>query len=73
MISIIIPLYNKQTTILHTVESALAQTFADIEVLVIDDGSTDNSIVELSKISDSRLRILPKKMVEFHRLEILVY
>lgn len=61
MISIIIPLYNKQTTILHTVESALAQTFVDIEVLVIDDGSTDNSIVELSKISDSRLRILPKK------------
>lgn len=42
-VSIIVPLYNYERYILETIESALAQTFRDLEILVIDDGSTDSS------------------------------
>lgn len=61
MISIVIPLYNKQDTICESVKSALSQTVADIEVVVVDDGSTDDSICILSQFSDQRLRIIRKK------------
>lgn len=60
MISIVIPLYNKQDAICESVESALSQTIADIEVIVVDDGSTDNSLDILSNFSDKRLRIIHK-------------
>lgn len=61
MISIIIPLYNKQDTICESVKSALSQTMSDIEVLVVDDGSTDDSVCRLSQLADHRLRIIRKK------------
>lgn len=43
MISIIIPLYNREKTIIKTLESIEKQTYKDIEVIIINDGSTDNS------------------------------
>ncbi len=44
MISVIIPLYNKKKSIAQTLESVLAQTYTDYEIIVVDDGSTDNSL-----------------------------
>ena len=58
MISIVIPLFNKEKTIVSTLESVLKQTFQDYEVLVVDDGSTDESLKQVLSVDDSRIRII---------------
>ncbi|MDY3268259.1 MAG: glycosyltransferase family 2 protein [Phocaeicola sp.] len=57
MISVIIPLYNKERAIRNTVESVLKQTFKEFELIIIDDGSTDNSadIVKEIAVNDNRI------------------
>ncbi|WP_111308308.1 glycosyltransferase family 2 protein [Confluentibacter sediminis] len=47
MISVVIPLYNKETTIIKTVSSVLNQTYTDFELIIVDDGSLDKSITLL--------------------------
>lgn len=54
-VSIIIPLYNKEDTICATVKSCLNQDYANIEVIVINDGSTDLSIEKVNTFTDKRL------------------
>lgn len=44
MISVVIPLYNKEKAIIATLQSVFAQTYTDFEVIVVDDGSTDKSL-----------------------------
>ncbi len=59
MISIVIPLYNKAHTIKRTLGSVLAQTFENFEVVIIDDGSTDNGIDVIEQFtSDERVKII---------------
>ena len=54
-ISVIIPAYNASRTIGPTIESVLAQTFTDFELLVIDDGSTDDTADIVSAVGDLAL------------------
>lgn len=61
MISVVIPLYNKEKQIAHTLQSVFNQTFQDFEVVVVDDGSTDGSVAEVEKLSDSRIRLIHQK------------
>ena len=56
-ISIIIPAYNAEQTIIKTIESIQRQTFTDYEIIVIDDGSTDQTKDVVSRIEDRRLKI----------------
>lgn len=56
--SVVIPLYNKEQSIHKTIQSVLSQTYTAFELLVIDDGSTDDSLSVVKKMNDSRLRII---------------
>lgn len=56
-ISVVIPLYNKGFIISETLESVLAQTFTDFEVVIVNDGSTDDSFEIVSQYSDDRIRL----------------
>lgn len=61
LISIIVPTYNRVSLLIETVNSILAQTYEDFEIIVISDGSTDNTQKEISKIKDSRLKFIQLK------------
>ena len=61
MFSVIIPLYNKAQSITATLNSVLAQTFQDFEIVVINDGSTDNSLAIVKQFNDSRIRIIDQE------------
>ena len=58
MMSVIIPLYNKEKTVANTIQTVLGQTFRDFEIVIVDDGSTDGSAGEVGKIDDSRIRLI---------------
>lgn len=58
MISIILPTYNRARTIKRAVISVLEQTYEDLELLIIDDGSTDNTKEIVSQIKDARVRYI---------------
>jgi succinoglycan biosynthesis protein ExoO len=55
LISVVIPAYNAEKTIKSAIDSVLAQTFRDIEIVVCDDNSTDNTREILASYTDSRL------------------
>ena len=57
-VSVIIPLYNEEKYITTCVESVINQTYKNIEIIVVDDKSTDNSLKVLEKIKDKRLKII---------------
>lgn len=62
LVSVVIPMYNSSKYITPTIMSALNQTYKDIEVLVIDDCSKDNSIEVVEGLSkkDARVRCIPQ-------------
>lgn len=55
-ISIIIPLYNKEKTIYSTIDSILKQSFKNFEVIILDDGSEDNSPKIVKSFKDERIK-----------------
>lgn len=57
LVSIIIPVYNTEAYVVEAVNSALGQTYQKIEVIVVDDGSSDKSLSLIKQINDSRLRV----------------
>lgn len=61
MISIIIPLYNKERYILSTIDSILAQTYKDYEVVIIDDGSTDNGPKIVRQLKNPKIRVITQE------------
>ena len=62
-ISVIVPVYNVEQYLPRCIDSILAQTFTDFELLLIDDGSKDRSgeICEENKKKDSRIRVFHKE------------
>ena len=60
-ISVIIPTYNRENLIGKAITSALNQTYKNLEVLIIDDGSTDNTKEIIDKFSDKRVKYIKLK------------
>jgi len=58
MITVVIPLYNKARHIQRALDSVLAQTYEDFEVIVVNDGSTDGSEKVVERYTDSRIRLV---------------
>jgi glycosyltransferase involved in cell wall biosynthesis len=61
-VSVIVPAYNARATIERTISSVLNQTYANLEVLVVDDGSTDETAILVQRLAsvDPRIRLLQK-------------
>ena len=59
--SIIIPVYNKEKFVAKTLKSVLSQTYIDYEIIVVNDGSTDESETQIIQQKDSRIQYYFKK------------
>lgn len=64
LFSVIIPLYNKSKYIAKTISSVLSQTYLNFEIIVVDDGSTDDSSNVVKSIGDKRIKYYLKKTEE---------
>lgn len=59
-VAVIIPMYNSSSTIVETLESVTAQTYTDLDIVVVDDGSTDDSVAKVRHMQerDPRVRLV---------------
>ena len=57
-ISVIVPTYNREKYIIRSLKSILNQTYKNIEILIVDDGSSDNTKKILNSINDNRIRYI---------------
>lgn len=73
-VSVIVPIYNSEKTINRCVESIINQTYKDIEILLINDGSIDNTLNILNDYAnkDKRIVVINKKMRELVKQKIWV-
>lgn len=60
-ISVFIPVYNAEKYIGEAIKSILNQTYKNFELIIVDDGSTDNTIQVISKYKDERIRVIRNK------------
>jgi glycosyltransferase involved in cell wall biosynthesis len=58
LVSVVIPAYNAARTIRETVSSALEQTMSDVEVIVVDDGSQDDTVDLVAHMDDPRVKLV---------------
>ena len=58
LVSVIIPTYNRADNILKSINSVLNQTIKDIEIIIVDDGSNDETYAVVKSIKDDRIRYI---------------
>src|SRR5688572_13810965 len=64
LLSVVIPTWNRVRLVCEAIESALVQQRGEVEIVVVDDGSTDNTVDELGRRFGSHIRLLslPKRI-----------
>lgn len=72
LLTVIIPVYNVEKYINKCLESIINQTYKNLEIILVDDGSTDNSsyLCDEWQKKDSRITVIHKKMVVYQMLEM---
>ena len=75
LISIIVPVYNVENYIDKCVESIINQSYKNLEIILVDDGSTDNSgeKCDIRAARDRRIMVIHKKMAGLEMQEMLVW
>jgi glycosyltransferase involved in cell wall biosynthesis len=61
LISVVIPLYNKSASILRAVSSVMSQSYRDWELIVVDDGSSDDGASKVEALQDSRIKVVRQR------------
>ena len=61
LISVIVPVYNVENYIVECISSIINQTYKNIEIIVVNDGTKDSSIEKLTSINDNRIVIYTKE------------
>ncbi|QWV99039.1 glycosyltransferase family 2 protein [Geomonas nitrogeniifigens] len=61
LVSILLPVYNAEPYLAEAIDSLLAQTFTDFELIVVNDGSTDGSAKVIARYADPRIRLLEQE------------
>lgn len=75
LISVIVPIYNTEKYLVECVESLRKQTYSNIEIILVDDGSTDASIEICDEFAekDSRVKVFHKRTKVWQLQEILAF
>ena len=60
-VSVIIPVYNSEKYIYECLNSVINQTYKNLEIICIDDSSTDNSVKIIKSIGDKRIKLIRLK------------
>ena len=58
VVSVVVPTYNRARLVGRAIRSVLAQTFLDFELIVVDDGSTDDTVEVVETFRDPRIRLI---------------
>lgn len=58
LVSVVIPVYNREATIMRALNSVLEQTYSNLEVIIVDDGSNDSTVETVRKCKDTRVRLV---------------
>jgi len=57
-VSVVIPVFNRPASVRRAIESVLAQTCQDFEIVVVDDGSTDTTVAAVAALADPRITVI---------------
>ena len=63
LVSVVIPVYNVEKYVEKCLDSVINQTYQNLEIIIVNDGSTDNSlsVCQKKKLSDSRIKLINKE------------
>lgn len=69
-LSVIVPVYNVEKYVLECINSLLNQSLDSMEIIVVNDGSTDSSIDKILNLKNPKIKIINQKIVDYLVLEI---